>query len=65
MEKSALFRLVIDPVSGKLTLAKDEKGRGIYLAKSIEAVDRFFAKRLYGRYGEPEEGLWEKLKSLL
>ena len=65
MDKSDLFRLVVDPVSGKLTLAEDNKGRGIYLAKNLEAVDRFFAKRLYARYGEPEEGLWERLKSLL
>lgn len=65
MDKSDLFRLAIDPVSGKLDLAEDGKGRGIYLAKRIEAVDRFFAKRLYARYGEIQEGLWEKLKSLL
>ena len=66
-DKSQLFRFVI--VDGVVTLDRNSSmpGRGYYLYKSKEAIEKAKRKRMLSRYGrlENEEEFFENLLCLL
>lgn len=65
MDIASLFRLSLDPTSHRLRLDEKGKGRGIYLARSKQAIEAFFAKKAFRRFGEAEDGLKTQLEALL
>ena len=67
MDKAHLFRLCVDPRSSKLILDKGMNlpGRGIYLARSLEAIEMAIKKHRFDRYGGLSDELLAELKEEL
>ncbi|MCR5491536.1 MAG: DUF448 domain-containing protein [Bacilli bacterium] len=67
MPKGDLFRLVKDPRSGELILDEtgDMPGRGVYIEKSLAAIELAIKKHRFDRFGGLSEAAYERMKGAL